>query len=498
MTRLTEPTNKFSISVAIAVFLFFYSVMISLPASSMLQDPDTFWHIRTGQLIFEHARFPVVDSYSYTAIGNRWIAIEWLSEIVFALAFKISEWRGVVILSAIATASIIATLCFYLLRILRFSIAIGWTALTALAMSPHYLARPHLFSYILLSVWLIILIDAYDSEDFRPSTVRLCILMILWANLHGSFTFGIALLYVFGGVSCYEKIVQRDYVQCRRLLFMLLAVSISGLLTPYGVYSALQTLEIMNSKFVQTHIAEWKSPDFQEYGILLFLFVALLTAMVGLGIRLRGPRLILVSMVMFLGLSHLRALGIFFLVTPIILARPVSAHSAWWRAAELTKDQSSEGAGAFDRVLLYMQKRFIAIPVMFLAAAVFVTAYSWRQLNIGPYKNITPNAAIDFVRSAGITGNVFNSYDFGGYLIFSGIPTFIDGRNQPFADNFAEKYIEASDLVDINNSFQLLDEYKVSWAILLPKVPLAKALAENARWNKAYSDEFSVVFVRRR
>jgi hypothetical protein len=493
-----QSINKLSISVAVTVFFFSYSVIILLPGSFLLQDADTYWHIHTGQWILDHIQFPVVDSYSHTATGKRWIAIEWLSEIFLALAFKIGEWRGVVIFSGIAIATIIATLCFYLLQNLRFSVAIGWTALTALAISPHFLARPHLFSYILLLVWLIILVDAYDRGDFRPSTPFLCILMILWANLHGSFTFGLAILYIFAGFSFYEKVVQRDYVQCRNLLFMLLAVSVGALLTPYGVFSALATFEVMNLNYVLRHIAEWKSPDFQERRVHLFLFVALLTAMAGLGIRLWRPRLILFSMVLLLGLSHMRGLLMFFLTTPIILARPVLARSAWWRAEQHTKSQSSEITGASDPFLLYLQKRFIAIPVIFFAVAAFLTAYSWREINIGPAKNITPKAAIEFIRSAGITGNVFNSYDFGGYLIFSGIQTFIDGRTPPYTDDFIKKYEETSSLVDIENTFQLLDRYKVSWTILHPKEPLAKALAQSALWDQAYSDEYAVVFVRRR
>jgi hypothetical protein len=498
MTRLVQSTNKFYISVAISVFFLFYSLMILLPGYFLLRDPDTFWHIRTGQWILDHAQFPVADFYSYTAIGKRWISVEWLSEIFFALAFKIGEWRGVVVLSAFACAAIIAILCFYLLRNLRFSVAIGWTALTALAISPHYLARPHLFSYILLLVWLIILIDAYDRKDFRPSTALLCILIILWANLHGSFTFGLALLYIFAGFYCYEKIVQGDYVRCRNVLFMLLPISVIALLTPYGIFSALLTLHVMDLKFALQHVAEWRSPNFQEQRINLFLCVGIFTAIAGLGIRLRGPRLILLGLMTFLGLSHTRGLMMFFLATPIILARPVLAHSAWWRAAQLTVAQFSEGAGTSDPVLLYMQKRLFTIPAISLAVAVLVTGFSWRHIDIGPPEAIAPSAAIDFVRRAGITGNVFNDYNFGGYLIFSGIPTFIDGRTPPYTDDFLRKYWEAEDLVDINNAFQLLDDYNVSWVILRPIEPLVKALARSAGWDEVYSDKYSVVFVRRR
>ena len=56
---------------------------------------------------------------------------------------------------------------------------------------------------------------------------------------------------------------------------MLLAVGVGALLTPYGIFSALVTLELFNMKFLVQRIAEWKSPDFQAYQPLLFLLVGL-------------------------------------------------------------------------------------------------------------------------------------------------------------------------------------------------------------------------------
>ena len=179
---------------------------------------------------------------------------------------------------------------------------------------------------------------------------------------------------------------------------MVLAVSVSALLTPYGVYSALLVLQVMNMKFVQANTIEWEPPNFQAYSFYLFYLVALFAAMAGLGIRLRGPRLIAFSMIMFFGLSHIRGLLMFFLLAPIILARPILARAAWFRAAQRVDGQSSESARASDPVLFYLQKRPITMPAIFLALAAVVTAYSWHEINIGPPKSISPSAAIDFVR----------------------------------------------------------------------------------------------------
>jgi hypothetical protein len=484
--------NKFYLGVAVTVFLIAYSVLLLLPGFVPLRDPDTFWHIRTGQWILDNAKVPVVDFYSYTAVGEPWISAQWLAEILFALAFKVAQWRGIVILTAASCAAITALLSLYLVRNLRFSVAIGWAAITILAFIPHYVARPHIFSYILLLIWVIILFGSYDSEDFRPSTPVLCLLMILWANVHGSFTIGLLLLYIFVWFSCYEKFVQHDYIRCRNLLLMLLAVSISALLTPYGVYSALLILQVMNMKFVLAHANEWLSPNFQAHPYFLFYLVALFAAMAGLGVRLRGPRLIIFCIMIFFGLSHIRGLVMFFLLAPIILARPISARAAWFRA----DGQSSESAKTLDPVLFYLQRRPLTMPAIFLVLAAVVSAYSWQEINVGPPKSIAPSAAIDFVRRTGISGNVFNSSVFGSYLTFVGIPTFIDTRIPPYSEGFVRRYVNAVTLKDIDDAFRLLDEYNVRWVLLGPEAPLVKVLVRSALWDEAYSDNYSVVLVR--
>jgi hypothetical protein len=490
--RLAEPTNKFQVSVAITVFLISYSALLLYPGFTLLRDPDTFSHIRIGQWILDNARVPVVDFYSYTAVGQPWISVPWLAEILFALAFNAAQWRGVVLLGAASCAAIIALLSFYLVRNLRFSVAVGWTAITEVALTPHFLARPHIFSYILLVIWVIILIDSYDSEDFKPSIPILCSLMVLWANMHGSFPIGLLLLCVFAGFACYEKFVQQDYMRCRRILLTLLAVGASALLTPYGVYSALLVFQLMNMRFVISHTNEWLSPDFQAYPY----FVALLATMMGLGIQLRGPRLVAFSGLMFLGLSHIRGLFVFYLLAPIILTRPISARAAWFRVQHLVDGKSSAAAKPPDPVLYYLHKRPFTMPAIFLTLAAVVTAHSWQEITIGPPKAIAPVAAVEFVRRAGITGNVFNSSIFGDYLIFVGIPPFIDARIPPYTDDFVRRYFNAVTLKDIDDTFRLLDEYKVRWALLEPDSPLAKVLTQSTRWDKVYSDNYSVVLVR--
>src|SRR5215470_5863128 len=111
-----RPTNKLHLGTAVTAFLFSYSGLLLLPGFALLREADTFWQIRIGQWILENAKVPSTDFYSYTAFGKRWISGQWLSEILFALAFNIAQWRGVVILSIISCSAITVLLWIYLAR----------------------------------------------------------------------------------------------------------------------------------------------------------------------------------------------------------------------------------------------------------------------------------------------------------------------------------------------------------------------------------------------
>ena len=256
------------------------------------------------------------------------------------------------------------------------------------------------------------------------------------------------------------------------------------------------TTKLMGMKSLR-NIMEWGPPDFQKRPLLLVFLIAILSAMAGLGIRFRGPRLVVFALIAFVGFRYIRALHMFFVLAPIIIARP-AAERLRFIAPQLSATQKLGSDEVADPVLSFLQQRSTAILAGFIALAILSTASTWWRDDIVPPKQVMPEAAINFVKRANITGNVFNSYQFGGYLIFSGIPTFIDGRAELFGDTFLQKYKDAVELHDIHGAFEMLDEYKVNWIITAPKEPLAIALAQRADWDQVFADEYSVVFVRRR
>ncbi|MBV9261365.1 MAG: hypothetical protein JO205_08330, partial [Pseudolabrys sp.] len=394
--HVIQSSRHFHLSIALSICLLYYSIFLLIPANPLLNDPDTFWHIGTGQWILDHAQFPTVDVFSYTAAGKPWTSTEWLSDIIFAVAFKIGGWRTVAALAALTCGAIVGLLCFYLLRNLRFSVAIAWTALSAAPVSSHFLARPHIFSYALLVIWTIKLVEAYDRDDFNTSSLFFFApVMALWANLHGSFTFGLALLYVFTGICFLQLFFRRDYAKCRPLLIIVSIVTIAALITPYGIASALATRELLNLKYTIPQIIELRAPDFQTEHVGLIALLATLLAMAGLGVRLRGARLIAFGMILFTGLTYMRGLVMFFLLAPIILARPVAAR-AWYLASQLS--ESPAAGGESDPVLRFFHRWSVAIAASCAGIAALVSVSTWWLRDIAPPGSTAPRAAIDFVQ----------------------------------------------------------------------------------------------------
>jgi hypothetical protein len=115
--------------------------------------------------------------------------------------------------------------------------------------------------------------------------------------------------------------------------------------------------------------------------------------------------------------------------------------------------------------------------------------------DVQPARRNTPETA---VASAGLAhaGPVLNDYAFGGYLIFAGIPTFIDGRSELYGGPFIERYNRSLALVDLDGFFNLLDQYKIEATLLEPNTPAVALLDRLPDWRRVYSDDVAVVHKR--
>lgn len=173
----------------------------------LLTDSDTGWHIRTGEWILKNGRVPAVDIFSFTRSGEPWIAWEWLTDLMMALAHRAYGLAGVVLLALLLLGA--TSVCIYRSAVAGCGHRLIAFALTWLAMAAgtiHWLARPHLVTPLMAAIFCRIL-DSVEKER-NPTWLRsLPPLTMLWANLHGGFFVGIALISIYAiGVAAEELI----------------------------------------------------------------------------------------------------------------------------------------------------------------------------------------------------------------------------------------------------------------------------------------------------
>src|SRR5262245_63623208 len=196
------PTRAL-LSLSLVVFGLLLALLLNIAAGDgLLRDPDALWHVGVGRRILQTESFPWVDHLSHTFDGHPWIARDWLSEITFALLYEGGGWWAVAVMAICAIALTFTLLFAEMARQLRLTAALSITMLAFALSSIHFHARPHILSYPLLVVWLAGLVRAVENRT-SPSLILLP-LMTLWANLHGSFTLGLAV----GGLLAVEAIFE--------------------------------------------------------------------------------------------------------------------------------------------------------------------------------------------------------------------------------------------------------------------------------------------------
>ena len=199
---MTTQRNRFWQHYAPAIALAIFLLAVCLPS---IGSADFWWHLRTGQLIFETHSVPHTDPFSFTAFGRPWIAHEWLSELIIYSLYRLVGFPGLLI-----AVSAVTTLAF---GAMTWSSQGAWLArVPALALAlwasrPTFSIRPQAFSLLLFAVFYVLL-DAHRRTGSLRPLLFLPPLTLLWVNLHGAYILGPALILLFLAGSALDSLVR--------------------------------------------------------------------------------------------------------------------------------------------------------------------------------------------------------------------------------------------------------------------------------------------------
>jgi len=443
---------------------------------TIFSDPDTYWHIATGEWILRHHVVPTADPFSWSLTGRLWTAHEWLVDVVLALGFNLAGWGGVAVLTALAAGGLFALLGRYLLGGLPLRATLIFLIFVAFGAAPSLLARPHLFALPILAGWTIGLFEARAAR--RAPSLWLLPLMLLWANLHASFVLGLALIGPLALEALAESTEGRAKAFWRWSLFGAAALLLT-LLNPQGVQGLLYPFQVVNMAALPL-ILEWQSARFDTITPFQAVLFEGLFFLLWLGVRVPPLRLLVLLGMLYLALHHVRQQIVFVVMATLLLRDPL----AQGLKARFPGETRDLGFGA---------RRVIGF-----CSAAGVLAVALLRLGLPLERSddtITPQSALAAVPAPLRQQRVLNGYNFGGYLIFKGIPTFIDGRSDMVGDAFVAEYF-ALKTAPVDKIGRALDTNRIDWTLLEPTDPLVRNLDRIEGWRRIYSDRFAVVHAR--
>jgi hypothetical protein len=455
-----------------------YGLAVASWRGQMLRDGDTYWHIAAGQWMLAHHAVLHSDIYSFTATGAPWVAHEWLAEIIMAWVYDVAGWSGLV-----ALCGVLAGLTLYLLasHLGRFLGSLGVAALTffaAFSLLVVLLARPHLLALPIVELWTAELILA-RAQSRRPGWWLLPF-MLLWANLHGGFLLGLALTAAFA----LEALVAApaDWRKtCLGWGGFGIAATLASMITPNFPDGFLLPFRFVGMSTMFSIIGEWRSPNFQQVDPLEYSVLAFMLFGFARGLKLPVFRLLLLLGLVYSAFQHIRNEILVGLLGPLLIAAALGRHMA--AVPVRLAAMGRWGTAALE------------LPVILLIGGIF-TAELVHDPVLRHDDQATPGAALDHVPDSLRRLPVLNEYSFAGYLIFSGVRPFIDGRADMYGGDFLKTYIDAAS----GNSSVLqgvLKQYDIAWTIMPPKSAVVAVLDASPDWERIYSDDVAVVQVRK-
>lgn len=455
---MREPSVLFA---AVALVLAF---ALAAFAPQIFNDGDTWWHLAAGRWILTHRAVPTHDVFSFTFAGTPWNAQEWLAEVLMAGAFAVMGWSGLHLLFGLAFGATAALLAAALRQRMDTLPAL-LTALVGLAcVSGSLLARPHLLALPFLVLWTTGLVAARERRAAPP--IWLVLVMLVWANLHGSFAFGLALAAALG-----VEAVLENRAAAKPWLIFLCASVIVVLINPQGLNGLLFPIRLLLLPGI-AYIGEWAPANLTSLSPFVLSLLAMVYVLATRKVRLPPIRALLILGLVYLGLAHLRHQMLFGVTAPLL------------------------AAPSLGKIWPPRSRELPVWPASTALALVALLAIARPMLpDIRSEDPVTPVAALLHVPQDLRAKPVLNAYEYGGYLIFNGVKVFVDSRAEMYPATFFATYgqLQAGDRATLTDA---LTRWQIGWTVFPSNSLTARLLDHLPGWRRLYADTNSVVHVR--
>jgi hypothetical protein len=433
----------------------FFMIAVARQGLRAISDPDTFWHLRLGEDILD-ARSVATVTEPWSSISSQpWVPTQWLTEAVLAVAEDVGGLPAVAWVFTVALLVLVVLVQRSARHVADTVPAAFSTGLTILAMSASLSPRPHMATYLLLSVTLLAWLRTID--DLRPRWWLVPVTWV-WAMSHGMWFIGpVVGLAVVCGLLLDRRVTGSGAL---RLTIVPLGSVVAAALTPVGPALLAAPFAVAG---VGDFITEWQPPSFREPGpAVAALMVAAVVVSWSRSNR-RAPwaevALLLIAAAWILLATRTVALG-------ALIVSPLVARTLQDLIGRERRDPSR---------LETWSLQVVAVAIACVAALVV------PQTAADPANVPTAlNTELQRLPSGAV---VFNDYKLGGWLRWQ------HPRLEPVVDGMTEAY-SVEHLQDFGRVQAVaadwqatLDEWEPAAALVQAGSPVATALVERRGWH---------------
>lgn len=507
-----------------AIFLLLF-VGYFHPVTAITQDLGR--HIKTGQLILQSKTVPKTNLYSYTYPNFPFINHHWFSEVVFYLVFVVSGYLGLLLLGVLLIMTSFALLSWFVFKQKVSAIPFALVSLIYLSvLFERTDIRPELFSFLFLSLFLVIL---YSYRQHYTKFIFLLIpLQLLWTNMHIYFPIGIAVtgLFLIDAIIVYIKnpkhetrnpkqiqiiksqkrfghlyiyflnLVSSFDIRISSLVLVLIGECLVTLLNPNSISGALYPTRVFQNYGYQ--IEENQTVFFLEQlffkPTIIPFKLSVLLLFTSLLLTFKKSKPIDWFLAIFFSLTAFWAVRNFPLFVLGTFIACVTSVSLIWNFFFSQVRSASYKIGIT-----------IVINVILLWLCYVSLTYISAARGFGYSVDPGPNAAIEFMKKQHIKGPILNNFDIGSFIESELYPeerVFVDGRPEAYpASFFQDTYIPMltspleftkQDKKYHFNTIFFSHTDQTPWAI-----DFLKNLAQNNTWPIVFLNDTIVIAVKR-
>ena len=480
-------------------------VIMALPVTRTIQDPDFWWHLRAGQLILQHGGLLGNDPFTYTVANHHWTMHEWLNEVLFAVEFAIGGLGLIVlVLSAVTWLGLFAIMQRARLRNPGRGVLGLGMLIAVVAGFPIWGPRVQMITFA-FSALTLFLVERYMVRGGKAMWV-LVPLFVLWSNLHGEFVIGLGFMAVIlfaevvgGRLHMPDPAPRSRLLPLLYLLIACTAVSMINLNGPSILFYAAGT---QASAAQQSLIEEWFSPSFHDWEVLVYGAMMLSLAMlIVFNRRIRARDVVLVLVTTALSLQSARHIELFVAASTPVFIDQLALATPRMRAALTRLRPASKVAPAQTRAQPPLLFRLTACALLMAGLGGVYVAWLVPKMQLQPvsltYAQEFPVCAAQWLADAPAPLRIFNQYGEGGYLSYAlsshGDKVFIFGDAALMGDQMLETYAAAETVTPAWDS--IIRRFGTDIVLYDINTPLADVMDHAADWTKVYQDGLSVAFV---